>query len=86
MNNVIDLRKSRLTIPGTSVLFQNKIWSIELLKCRAEIAVTNGYNVYYAYYDKAKNLLRWDNPYPVPRYIQSEALKQAVKSNMISIY
>jgi len=77
---------SKLALPIDCVLWQNKTWSIELLSERNELAVTNGWNIYYAYYDRVNNLLRWDNPYPVPLYVQKQALIQADKSNMLSIY
>ena len=68
--------KSWLTIPAI-VLFQNKNWIIEKLS-ETEIAITNGWNVDYGYYNSKTNLIAYDN-IKFPKYIADKALKLAQK-------
>lgn len=65
-----------------SVLFQNKNWSIELSKDKQELHVTNGFWVINAYYDRDKDVLRYDHIWHPP-YIQRLALKLAKKHMVI---
>lgn len=66
-------------------LWQNSVWSIEKNKKGTEIAVSDSYNVYYAYLSKCGTMLVWGNFYPIPKYIQKKALTLA-KKNITSIY
>ncbi len=76
---------SRVSIPNCKVIWQNDNWSIELLESKDEIVVTDSWLTFYAFYDKNKNCLVWDNPWSIPPYVKIKALKLASK-NMISIY
>lgn len=72
---------SFITLPIQKVLFQNKTWSIELLKEGDEIAISNGYTVCYGYPDLKKNLIRYD-VINFPKYISDKALKLCKQYNI----
>ena len=71
---------------NSKVLFQNKNWSIEKYNDK-EIAITNGFNVSYAYLSVCKEwgnnynktLLYYDTLTGIPQYIQDKALALAKK-------
>ena len=76
---------SKLTFKVDSVLWQNEKWSIELLDEKDELAITDGLNVCYAYYDKEDSRLYFD-VICCPKYVQKKALSLCKKHNVISIY
>lgn len=69
--------KSKLLIPNSIVLFQNKNWSIEKIN-EKEIAITNGLNVTYGYYDSKSDCIRYDSLF-APKYIFNKAFELAKK-------
>lgn len=69
--------QSWLTIPNSLPLWQNKNWSIEKIS-EKEIAVTNGYNVIYGYFDSHAHCVRYDR-IEAPKYILDKAFKLATK-------
>jgi hypothetical protein len=75
--------KNWVSIAGAKVLFQNKNWSIEKIS-EKEIAITNGYDVCYAYLSKDLDKLVVDRKI-YPSYIEKRALILARK-NIVSIY
>lgn len=76
--------ESFVVLPIQKVLFQNKTWSIELLKEGNEIVISNGYTVCYGYPDLKNNTIRYDR-ICFPKYIGQKAL-QLCKSNNINFY
>lgn len=72
---------SFITLPIQKVLFQNKNWSIKLLKNGNEITISNGYTVCYGYPDLNKGLIRYD-VINFPKYISDKALKLCKQHNI----
>lgn len=75
--------KTWLTIPNAKPLFQNEKWSIEKIS-EKEIAITDGWKVYYAFINKTYTGLLFDT-LAMPQYIRKKAL-QLAKKEIKSIY
>lgn len=75
--------QTKLTIPGSIPLWQNKIWSIEKIS-KTEIAITNGNNVCYAYLGKYSDTIVVDRKI-YPKYIEKKAIELAAK-HITTIY